>query len=231
MQRRDAMVLQSGANSIESNKATCKTLELEVARLKTKIATSTKLLKEYYPLDKDELLSKTTIHTALDQQVNSDKLDSVIVLENYLESLKVQIVRGDPKNLFGVISDTAEHDEILNRIKIESKQNESFFATITRAFLGEKKEVKPPEEHLLSKGWYLKLPLSGAANQMIKLREILKGRIKRVRKWRIDFFTVEILVELLDLYIHVLNIFSFLFSLSLSHSILFPGKKFRRRSS
>ena len=179
----------SASNTIDQNKATIKALEFEVTRLQEKAKISTEKLQNMYPLDtKEEKNKTTTIHKELTDLVESSDDHSIISLEDYLESLKVHVVRSDPSNLFHILNDAAEHQEIRNRIHIEEKQNESIFATIKRAFVGETKPKAHADTHSLHKGWYLKVPQHRAIKQMITLREIF-GKFHKTEKPKTEILT------------------------------------------
>jgi hypothetical protein len=142
-------------------------IQNELLRLQKKNVKLSNELKSYYPNDFGQ--TQTTIHESLDKLCDTDDPQSLLDLEDYLNSLKTQICKSDPKNLYQILDDPKEHHEILMRMWMKRRENESIFTSIGRAFFG----AKPPATYegivALEKGWYFKLPKSLAVRQKINL--------------------------------------------------------------
>ena len=160
------------------NLKTVANLELEVDRLLERNRQQSSHLKSLYPAHEEQEQQTTTVHATLDHLITSNNPQSLLQLENYLESLKVQIVRGDPQNFFHVLEDHREHQEILNRIHMEEREEESIFTTISRAFFGSNPPVAHADVTCLEPGWYIKLPQSSGVKQQAQLKKAFGDKIQ-----------------------------------------------------
>ena len=153
-------------------------LDLEVERLHDKNTSMSNALKTLYPHNAGE--DMTTIHESLDRLVLKNTPEALLKLEQYYEALKIQVVEGDPKNLFHLLADEREHQEIMHRVWKYQKRNEGVLSSIkssmSRAIFGQVE----PEVHVdvsnLTEGWYIKLPQSAGIQQKRKLNIEIRNK-------------------------------------------------------
>ena len=153
-------------------------LDLEVERLHDKNTSMSDALKTLYPHNAGE--DMTTIHESLDRLVLKNTPEALLKLEQYYEALKIQVVEGDPKNLFHLLADEREHQEIMHRVWEHQKRNEGVLSSIkssmSRAIFGQVE----PEVHVdvsnLTEGWYIKLPQSAGIQQKRKLNIEIRNK-------------------------------------------------------
>ena len=174
----------SSGNTIANNKQTIIALREQVKILQQQCDVSTAELKLLYPLSTAEARSTGTIHEHLDYLVKEngvDDNDAVVELEEYLQCLKIQVVRNDPQNLFRILNDKAEHHEIAERIHKANLEEESYFATVMRTLFGGRDGPKfsDGEDPVLERGWYLKIPMSMGVRQLNRLRDLFPTLQKR----------------------------------------------------